>query len=1018
MSSTLLIVESPNKARKIQGFLGRDVVVRASVGHVCDLPKKDYGVDLATLEEHYEVTNAKVIGELRALMKSGGFERVLLGTDPDREGEAIAWHLARELRLGRGERRVEFREITAAAVRAALARPRAVDLARVDAQRARRVLDRVVGFDVSSEICWPAGASSAGRVQTPALHLLCEREREILAFVPEEYWTVGVAYGEGFDAVVPAVADDADDAERQEQGGRQEGRLQARRFPARADAEWARDEASRHPHVVRAVDRRRTQRRPEPPYTTSTLQQDASRKLRLSARQAADQAQALFEAGYITYHRTDSTRVSDEAAQEARDHIAAHHPDALPERPPQARSKAGAQDAHEAIRPTALEGDDSPPRGTEQLYALIRARYLASQCKPATFDRTTIWIDAGPVPFAAEGAVLVEPGFLHYWKPYARQEERELPAVVAGQQLTPGKYAIAEKRTSPPPRYDTGALIRKLELSGIGRPATFASIIETLLRRDYVVETTTGAAGAGKGGTDGKADGDGGRPAGRAKSAAAGSKRVLQPTALGLQVDGLLSASLPTLVGEEYTAAMEAALDHIERREDGETRQTYLRRWYDDFRSSMKAALPRAAAYRAEQGLTSRGRGGGGMGGDGNGRGEETSVTCDRCGEATYRKLTRRKGKGTFLACPACNMMRDVRARTRPAACPRCASTLIERRGKRKGVKFWGCVRYGLPTGACDYVEWQDPPPAADPPALDPPPRVPPRLGPPPHDPPGRRSRRPPRTRRPSRARRGGVRRGAAGATQAMPALRGALPRHRHRGERRAALPLPRPGLRLHPARRRPAAGAAVREMRRAGGGGRRGMGMREVRRNVAGHLPPHPRTPALPHSRTGALRAPALTSETGSSPSRRSRRSSGASCGRSGAARPPAAGCRSRRRRPCPASAGRRRARRRGRDCDGRPGRSPASRPPAAPAAGLPCASRRAGRPGGSGRTRRSGARTAGGRSGTPSSLAGCGARTPCCHRCDGRSAAAGRSRHAQLVGRAHVTVRVPIRTSDGAHS
>lgn len=715
MSSTLLIVESPNKARKIQGFLGRDVVVRASVGHVCDLPKKDYGVDLATLEEHYEVTNARVIGELRALMKSGGFDRVLLGTDPDREGEAIAWHLARELRLGRGERRVEFREITAAAVRAALARPRAVDLARVDAQRARRVLDRVVGFDVSSEICWPAGASSAGRVQTPALHLLCEREREILAFVPEEYWTVGVAYGEGFDAVVPAVADDADaerQEQRQEQGGRQEGRLQARRFPARAEAESARDEASRHPHVVRAVDRRRTQRRPEPPYTTSTLQQDASRKLRLSARQAADQAQALFEAGYITYHRTDSTRVSDEAAQEARDHIATHHPDALPERPLQARSKAGAQDAHEAIRPTALEGDDSPPKGTERLYALIRARYLASQCKPATFDRTTIWIDAGPVPFAAEGAVLVEPGFLHYWKPYARQEERELPQVVAGQQLTPGKYAIAEKRTSPPPRYDTGALIRKLELSGIGRPATFASIIETLLRRDYVVETTTGAAGAGKDGKEGKADGAGDRPAGRAKSAAAGSKRVLQPTALGLQVDGLLSASLPTLVGEEYTAAMEAALDHIERREDGETRQTYLRRWYDDFRSSMKAALPRAAAYRAEQGLTSRGRGGGGMSGDGNGRGEETSVTCDRCGEARYRKLTRRKGKGTFLACPACNMMRDVRARTRPGACPRCASTLIERRGKRKGVKFWGCVRYGLPTGACDYVEWQDPPPA------------------------------------------------------------------------------------------------------------------------------------------------------------------------------------------------------------------------------------------------------------------------------------------------------------------
>ncbi|MHB1224035.1 MAG: type IA DNA topoisomerase, partial [Gemmatimonadaceae bacterium] len=540
----------------------------------------------------------------------------------------------------------------------------------------------------------------AGRVQTPALHLLCEREREILAFVPEEYWTVGVAYGEGFDAVVPA--EPAAGA----QGG-EGGKLTARRFPGRDAAEAARDEARRHPHVVRAVDRRRTQRRPEPPYTTSTLQQDASRKLRLSARQAADQAQALFEAGYITYHRTDSTRVSDEAAREARDHIAAEHPDALPERPPQARTKAGAQDAHEAIRPTALDGDDSPPKGTERLYALIRARFLASQCRPATFDRTTVWIDAGPVPFAAEGAVLVEPGFLHYWRPYARQEERDLPEVSPGQELTPGNYAIAEKRTSPPPRYDTGALIRKLELSGIGRPATFASIIETLLRRDYVIETTTAAAAADGGDDD--ADGGGGRPAARARSGAGGGKRVLQPTALGLQVDGLLSASLPTLVGEEYTAAMEAALDRIERQDDGETRQSYLRRWYDDFRAAMRAALPRAAAYRAEQGLTGRGRGGRTTG-DGNGRGEETAIICDRCGEASYRKLTRRKGKGTFLACPACNMMRDVRARTRPAGCPKCGSTLMERRGKRKGVKFWGCVRYGLPTGACDYVEWQDPP--------------------------------------------------------------------------------------------------------------------------------------------------------------------------------------------------------------------------------------------------------------------------------------------------------------------
>jgi DNA topoisomerase-1 len=760
MPRTLLIVESPNKARKIQGFLGRDVTVRASVGHVCDLPQKEYGVDLETLEERYEVRNAKVVGELRALVRSGGYDTVLLGTDPDREGEAIAWHLARELRLGRGERRVEFREITAAAVRAALARPRAVDTARVDAQRARRVLDRVVGFDVSSEICWPAGASSAGRVQTPALHILCEREREILAFVAETYWTLAGRYGEGFEAVVPATAAeiaagegggrqdgpvggrearlasgvrgrtaggvrageadgddgqefddaaDADESDRVVRGGppargsspenprRQTPdarQLRARRFPTREEAERTRAIATRHDHVVRAVDRRRTQRRPDPPYTTSTLQQDASRKLRLSAKQAADQAQALFEAGLITYHRTDSVRVSAEAAEMARAYIGARHPDALPDRPPQARTKAGAQDAHEAIRPTQLEGHDAPPAGTDRLYALIVARFLASQCKPATFDRTTVRIDSGPVEWAAEGAVLVDPGFLHFWRPYARQEDVELPAVAPGQRLHPEAYTIDEKQTSPPPRYDTGALIRKLELSGIGRPATFASIVETLLRRDYVVEVTTTEA---KGATSAKG-----------AKGTKGGKRVLQPTPLGLRVDGLLTASFGALVSEGYTAEMEAELDRIERRE-GETRPGYLKRWYADFRSAMRDALTRAAAYRAEHGLD--GRRGGQRAAGGASRGEETAIRCDRCGEACYRKLSRRTGRGTFLACPECRLTRDVRARTKPDGCPKCGSTLIERRGKRKGVRFFGCVRYGAAERACDYVEWSTPKP-------------------------------------------------------------------------------------------------------------------------------------------------------------------------------------------------------------------------------------------------------------------------------------------------------------------
>ena len=683
----LLLVESPNKAKKIQGFLGRDVLVRASVGHICDLPEKGYGVDLASFEESYEVRNPKVVGELRQLVRSKEYGRVLLATDPDREGEAIAWHLARELRIAQSDAvRIEFREVTADAVRRAIERPRPISTARVDAQRARRVLDRIVGFDVSSEICWPAGATSAGRVQTPALHILCEREREILAFKAETYWTLGVEYAEGFRAFVPEPgapprdAAGADAAGADSSGGaagagaegdapgRERGKLRARRFPSRAEAEATRAEAERHAHVVRSVDRRRTATRPEPPYTTSTMQQDASRKLRLSAKQAADLAQALFEAGAITYHRTDSTRVSDEAAAAARAHIAATHPDALPAQPPRQRTKAGAQDAHEAIRPTKLDGDASLPAGTEKLYAMIRARFLASQCRPALFDRTTVWIDSGPVAWVAQGAVLVEPGYLHYWRPYARQEDEELPAVQAGQRLAPRDYAIEEKQTSPPPRYDTGALIRKLEVSGIGRPATFASIIETLLRRSYVQEV------------------------------ALGRKRVLQPTAFGLQVDGLLTEAFPDLVSEGYTAAMEAELDRIEG-EAGETRLGYLRRWHAEFRGHMRDALPRASRYRVAHQLAARPRAGG------RGGGEETAVRCDRCGEASYRKVARKKGKGSFLACPACNMLRDVRAKVKPAGCPKCGSALIETRARKGKSKFFGCVRYGAAERPCDYIE-------------------------------------------------------------------------------------------------------------------------------------------------------------------------------------------------------------------------------------------------------------------------------------------------------------------------
>jgi DNA topoisomerase-1 len=681
VSRTLVIVESPNKAKKLTAFLGPGYVVKASFGHVADLPPKDYGVDLATLEERYVLRGkgADVVKQLKAAVQGGGYDRVLLASDPDREGEAIAWHLARQLKLpARAASRIEFREITPAAVRAAVAAPRPVDLRRVDAQRSRRVLDRIVGFDCSKEICWPAGAQSAGRCQTPALHLLCEREREILAFAARTYWTLEATYAEGFQAFVPGDANPSlrsgslrsglREAEVGEEAGERSGRLVPRQFATREEAEAVLVEARRHAHAVRSVEGRRTERRPPPPYTTSTLQQDASRKLRLSAKQAMDAAQALFEAGLITYHRTDSTRVSDDAAAMARAFMQAHHPETLPERAPRARAKAGAQDAHEAIRPTQLEGADAPPPQAAKLYAMIRARFLASQARPAAVDRTTVWVDSGPVAWVAEGAVLREPGFLVFWGPYVRQEDVELPPLRAGQAVTPTELVVHERETAPPPRYDQGALIKKLESSGIGRPATFAGIIDTLLKRDYVRE-----AAGGKG------------------------KTFLQPTEFGLQVDGLLTHAFADLVTEGYTAEMEARLDAIERGEA--TRPEYLQAWYRGFRAAMGRAQTLGAEYRAAHGLRARAARAGG------GAAEETAVACDRCGGANYRKVARKGGKGSFLACPACRMTRDVRAAVKPGACPTCGSALIRKKiGKRD--PFWGCVRYGAAERPCAYADW------------------------------------------------------------------------------------------------------------------------------------------------------------------------------------------------------------------------------------------------------------------------------------------------------------------------
>lgn len=667
--TTLVIVESPTKAKKIAGYLGSGFVVKASMGHVSDLPNKDLAVDLDTMEERYEVKNTEVISKLRAISKGAG--RVLLASDPDREGEAIAWHLSRALGLGDRAERVEFHAITEEAVKAAVASPRQIDLDRVDAQRARRVLDRIVGYETSSKVCWPAGAKSAGRVQTPALHLLCERERAIAGFVGKTFWTLTASYDNGVIATALGEEDDApkptggdEEPSPDDAGGSDIKPLPTRRFASEEDAIAYRDLALREIHKVSSLRQARASRSPAPPYTTSTCYQDAKRKLNLGTDICARHLQALFENGLITYHRTDSTRVDPAAAAAAKAYLTTHHPRAVALRAPVTRTKAGAQDAHEAIRPTQLGTGVQTPAGTGDLYRMIRARFLASQCRPALFDQTQAIVSAGETTWVADGSVLVEPGFLEVWGEYARAEDTVLPPLAEGDVLGVDGIAIDKRKTSPPTRYDDASLTRALELSGIGRPSTFASTIATLQQRGYASPIE-----------------------GRKK------KMFLQATPLGLRLDDLITEAFPELASEQYTAEMEASLDLIADPDDHLTRPRYLREWYDAFAAALKDANRTALAYASKHGLKTSG-----------GRGEPTKTTCDRCGAGTYIKL-KAKDDRSFLKCESCEMTRPVRAKVRQAACPECRSSMIEYHSKDGGRTYWDCVNRRHPTTPCQHRE-------------------------------------------------------------------------------------------------------------------------------------------------------------------------------------------------------------------------------------------------------------------------------------------------------------------------
>ena len=661
MGKQLIIVESPAKVKTIKKFLGPQYMVQASVGHVRDLPSSSLGVDEANdFAPHYEVIENKknVVSELRAAAAKA--DTVYLAPDPDREGEAIAWHVAELIRdKARDIKRIQFNEITAKAVREALERPRELNGHLFDAQQARRVLDRLVGYKISP-LLWKTikRGISAGRVQSVALRLIVEREAEREAFRPEEYWLFKALLAA--DAPPPFKADLV----------RINGKKAVISNAEQADSLEAalRDK----PFVVESVEEKERERAPQPPFITSTLQQAANQRLSYTAKRTMNIAQRLYEGvelgdrgltALITYMRTDSTRIADEARQAARDFIiqtfGENH---LPKKARVYKAKGGAQDAHEAIRPVDVNitpdmvKQHLPPE-QYNLYRLIWSRFVASQMAGARFHDTTALIACAHTLWRAKGERLLFPGFLAVLPRGAEEADAELPPLAAGQTLTLDRLNKEQKFTQPPARYSEASLVRELEERGIGRPSTYAAIISTLQDRDYVQLT----------------------------------ERHFVPTDLGRVVCRQLVEHFARLMDVGFTAQMEEGLDKVA--EGGENWVDLMRAFAADFNPTLEAAAKNMQSLK------------GGLPAD---------LPCPECGKPLLIKF----GKaGAFLACsayPDCrytsNFARTEDGRVEAVAqekpqyekvgqCPRCGKDLVIKKS-RTGSRFIACTGYP----ACDYA--------------------------------------------------------------------------------------------------------------------------------------------------------------------------------------------------------------------------------------------------------------------------------------------------------------------------
>ena len=655
MAKTLVVVESPAKAKTIEKFLGRNYMVRATMGHLRDLPKSQFGVDL---EHQYEPRyinirgKGPVIKELKTQTKK--VDRVLLATDPDREGEAIAWHLAHILGISEADAcRVEFHEITKLAVQAAIKAARPIDMKRVDAQQARRILDRIVGYQLSP-LLWRKVRKglSAGRVQSATVRLVVDREKEIMAFVPEEYWTLAVKLrdkpkGSLFDAAVAL------------QDGK---KIQLHNEQQARSVETALETAD---YLVEQVQKKERRRLPQAPFTTSTLQQEAAKRLGYTTKKTMMLAQQLYEGlavgeqgtvGLITYMRTDSTRVSEIAQGEAREYAVERFGKAYcPEKPPVYAARKSAQDAHEAIRPTmvALAPEQLLPfvsRDLYRLYRLVWERFMASQMSPAVFDTTAVRIKAGNLGLKVTGSIMKFDGFLVLADKKSDDLEKDLllPELAEGQTLLLQKVLPAEQHfTEPPHRYTEATLVKALEEQGIGRPSTYSPTIQTVLERGYVVK----------------------------------EEKKLKPTELGQLVVDLLQEYFTGVVDSAFTAQLEQQLDDVAAGEIG--RVQVLDTFYQPFSKALHHADE--AIGQVELPV------------------EVSDVPCDKCGKMMVVKHGR---FGNFLACPGFPDCRNTRPVLKKvgAPCPLCQGEIVERKSKR-GKVFYGCEHYP----ACEFVTWNKP---------------------------------------------------------------------------------------------------------------------------------------------------------------------------------------------------------------------------------------------------------------------------------------------------------------------